>query len=47
MNKHTVWITTVTLKNGSKHHYETEKAPALKAGDVVRIENGHPVKHSA
>jgi len=45
MNKHTVWITTVTLKNGSKHHYESEKAPALKAGDVVRIENGHPVKH--
>ena len=47
MKKHTVWITTVTLKNGSKHRYESEKAPAVKAGDVVTIENGHPVKHSS
>ena len=44
--KRTVWITTVTLKNGTKHHYESGTAPALRAGDVVRIENGHPVRAS-
>lgn len=44
MKKHTVWITSVTLKDGSKHHYERGQAPGLKAGDVVRIENGQPVK---
>jgi len=42
--KHTVWVTSVTLKNGSKHHYDSAAAPGLKAGDVVRVENGHPVK---
>ena len=46
MKKHTVWITTVTLKNGSKHRYENASAPAFKAGDVVRIQNGHPVKQA-
>jgi uncharacterized protein YcfJ len=44
--KHTVWVTSVTLKNGAKHHYDSEAAPGLKAGDVVRVENGHLVKHA-
>jgi len=47
MKKHTVWITTVTLKDGTKHSYERGQNPGLKAGDVVRIENGQPVKVAA
>jgi uncharacterized protein YcfJ len=47
MKKHTVWITTVTLKDGSKHSYERGQNPGLKAGDVVRVENGQPVKVAA
>ena len=44
VKKKTVWVTSVTFKDGSKHTYERDSAPALKAGDVVRLENGHPVK---
>jgi uncharacterized protein YcfJ len=44
MKKYTVWITTVTFKDGSTHSYERTSDPALKSGDVVRLENGHPVK---
>jgi outer membrane lipoprotein SlyB len=47
MKKYTVWITTVTFKDGSTHSYERTSDPALKAGDVVRLENGHPVKAAA
>ena len=43
VKKHTVWITTVVMKDGSKHHYERDRSPGLKAGEVVRIENGQPV----
>ncbi|TMH11853.1 MAG: glycine zipper 2TM domain-containing protein [Betaproteobacteria bacterium] len=46
MKKHTVWITTVTFKDGKQHKYERDADPALKAGDVVRLENGRPVKHA-
>jgi uncharacterized protein YcfJ len=46
VKKHTVWITTVTYKDGSKRNYERESDPGLKAGDVVRLENGHPVKQA-
>jgi outer membrane lipoprotein SlyB len=46
MKKRTVWITTVAFKDGSRHTYERESQPGLKAGDVVTIENGHPVRRS-
>ncbi|HJV70460.1 glycine zipper 2TM domain-containing protein [Ideonella sp.] len=44
MKKHTVWVTTVTFKDGKKHKYERASDPGLKAGDVVRLDNGQPVK---
>lgn len=47
MKKYTVWITTVTFKDGIKKKYERTSNPGLKSGDVVRIENGHPVKKAA
>jgi len=44
MKKYTVWVTTVTFKDGTKKTYERTTNPDLKAGDVVKIENGHPAK---
>lgn len=44
VKKHTVWVTTITAKDGSTKKYESDRDPALKSGDVVTIENGHPVK---
>jgi outer membrane lipoprotein SlyB len=42
-----VWSTSVTLKDGSTRTYESTTEPGLRAGDVVRIENGRPVAASA
>jgi outer membrane lipoprotein SlyB len=42
-----VWSITVTQKDGSTRTYESATDPALRAGDVVRIEDGHPVPASA
>jgi len=47
MKKYTVWITTVTFKDGATHTYERTSNPGLKTGDVVKLSNGHPVKHTA
>ena len=44
MKKKTVWVTSVTFKDGSKHTYERESSPGLKAGDIVKLDNGHPIK---
>lgn len=44
MKKYTVWVTTVTFKDGTKKTYEGTSNPGLKSGDVVKIDNGHPVK---
>jgi outer membrane lipoprotein SlyB len=38
--KHTVWITRVTLKDGSVKSYTQASDPQLRAGDVVQIEGG-------
>jgi outer membrane lipoprotein SlyB len=38
--KHTVWITTVTMKNGTHKAFESEANPGLKAGEMVMVENG-------
>jgi outer membrane lipoprotein SlyB len=43
----TVWITRVTFRDGSAHQYELSSNPGLKAGDVVRLQDGHPVKTSS
>jgi uncharacterized protein YcfJ len=44
MKKYTVWVTTVTFKDGTHRKYETTGNPGLRSGDVVVIENGHPVR---
>lgn len=44
MKKYTVWVTTVTFKDGTKKKYEAKADPGLKSGDLVKIEHGHPVK---
>src|SRR5256885_12520910 len=41
MKKKTVWVTSVTYKDGSKHTYERESSPGLKAGDIVKLDNRH------
>jgi uncharacterized protein YcfJ len=46
MKKYTVWVTTVTFKDGSRRTFERTSNPGLKAGDVVTLSNGHPVKHA-
>jgi outer membrane lipoprotein SlyB len=45
--KVTVWITTVTFKDGSTATYEHASDPGFDAGDVVRIDHGQPVKHTS
>ena len=44
VKKKTVWVTSVTFKDGSKHKYERESSPELRAGDVVRLDHGQPVR---
>ena len=34
----TVWVSKVTLKDGSTHTYEQEAQPAWKSGSMVRVE---------
>ena len=47
VKKHTVWITTVTFKDGTTKRYERTTDPGLRAGDVVKIVNGRPVRRAA
>lgn len=42
--KHTVWVTRVTLKNGTQRSFEQGSAPGFKAGDVVSVEGNHLVR---
>lgn len=42
--KHTVWITRVTLKDGSTRSFENGSAPDWRKGDVVHIEGKHLVR---
>jgi uncharacterized protein YcfJ len=46
VKKHTVWITTVTFKDGTKKTFEAGADPSLRAGDVVKIVNGKPVRQT-
>lgn len=37
VKKHKVWVTVVTLKDGSVRKFDSEAAPAWKAGAVVEV----------
>lgn len=47
VKKYTVWVTTVTFRDGTKKRYERSSDPALRAGDVVEVKNGQPVRQPA
>ena len=47
VKKTTVWITTVTFKDGSTKTYENSSDPNLRAGDVVKVVNGKLARHGA
>ena len=38
VNKNTVWLTRVTLKDGSTRSFETAANPGFKTGEVVLVE---------
>ena len=40
VRKTTVWITTVTMKDGGVRHFEATNDPHLRAGDVVHAVQG-------
>jgi outer membrane lipoprotein SlyB len=42
--KHTVWVTTVNMKDGSTRRFEADADPGLKAGDVVTVSPKGEVK---
>ncbi len=37
LKKHKVWVTTVTLKDGSTQKFEAEQDPGLKVGAIVEV----------
>ncbi len=37
LKKHKVWVTTVTLKDGSTQKFEAEKDPGFKVGAIVEV----------
>lgn len=47
VKKETVWITTVTFKDGTQKRFERTTDPGLRAGDVVKIVKGQPVRRAA
>jgi outer membrane lipoprotein SlyB len=42
----TVWSTIVTFKDGTSRAFEQTTDPGFGAGDVVRVQDGRPVKHT-
>jgi outer membrane lipoprotein SlyB len=44
MKRHTVYIISVTQRDGSQRNFEQDTNPNLKAGDVVKIEGERVVK---
>lgn len=44
LNRKTIHITTVKMKNGTQHTYESEQAPPWAVGDVVRLDGQTFVK---
>jgi uncharacterized protein YcfJ len=47
VKKYTVWVTTVTFKDGTTKRYERTSDPSLRPGDVVHIVSGRPVRRDA
>ena len=47
VKKYTVWVTTVTFKDGTTKRYERTSDPSLRPGDVVQIVKGRPVRREA
>ena len=39
-NKHTVWVVHLVYKDGARHTRELGSDPQLRAGDVVRMQDG-------
>jgi outer membrane lipoprotein SlyB len=46
LKKHTVWVTTVTMKDGALRRFEAAADPRLKPGDIVNAANGQIRKAS-
>ncbi len=46
VKKYTVWVTTVTFKDGTTKRYERTSDPNLRPGDVVQIVKGQPVRRA-
>jgi outer membrane lipoprotein SlyB len=46
VRKVTVWLTTVTFKDGTAGTFEQTTDTGLEAGDVVTVQDGRPVKHA-
>ena len=42
--RHDVWVTTVTMKDGSTRKFEAEADPGWKAGAVVEVGTDHQLK---
>jgi len=40
VNKETIWLTRVTLKDGSVRTFENSANPGFKAGEIVLVEDG-------
>lgn len=40
IKRYTVWITTVTMKDGSARRFEADADPRFRPGDVVSASNG-------
>ncbi len=47
VKKYTVWVTTVTFKDSTRKRFERTSDPGLRAGDVVTVVNGRPVRRAA
>jgi uncharacterized protein YcfJ len=46
VKKHTVWVTTITFKDGTSKRFERASDPNLRPGDVVQIVKGQPVRRA-
>lgn len=44
LSRHTVWITTATLKDGTKRDFETDQDPKWSPGETAKVDNGRLVR---
>lgn len=45
VKRHKVWVTTVTMKDGTTRKFEADKDPKWTAGSVVEVVDGKLKKH--